>query len=387
MILSKRSVILILCSILVSSTASIGMITYMPVFLNSLSTSKPTIQLIMTIFPLALFIFPPILGKISDKIQNRFFFIIIGAIGIVISLILLLLTQNLVLIIIISCIYGFFIATYRVIFTLFNELVRNDKRYISIYNALSTAGWFAGSLFGGIFVEYFGIMNIFLFLMIIATINLVIVAFIKEHRTLILDHYETQINQNPKVYKQKKKVSISIYYGLFFRNFAIKPIMAVLSIIMGFHLSNSIIIGFLIGLNFLIQVLLMLLIGHIIKEKNEKLILILGYFLSSIAILGWVFSTNFYGFLIAQIFVAFSYSMFWSASIIHIAQNTTPMNKGKYMGFANTSTFSGGFFGGLFFSFLLFVFNSNYYFVMLFMIIFPLVSVGCILLQYNRKKL
>ncbi|MFW9783779.1 MAG: MFS transporter, partial [Candidatus Heimdallarchaeota archaeon] len=158
-------------------------------------------------------------------------------------------------------------------------------------------------------------------------------------------------------------------------------------IIMGFHLSNSIVIGFLIVLNFLIQVLLMLLIGNIIKEKNEKLILILGYFLSSIAILGWVFATNFYGFLIAQIFVAFSYSMFWSASIIHIAQNTTPMNKGKYMGFANTSTFSGGFFGGLFFSFLLFVFNSNYYFVMLFMIVFPIVSVGCILLQYNRKKL
>ena len=172
-------------------------------------------------------------------------------------------------------------------------------------------------------------MNIFLFLLIISLINLLIVAFMKEHRTLILDHYENQINQNLDDFNEEKSVSISIYYGLFFRNFGLKPIMTVLSLIMGFHLSSSIGIGFLIGLNFLIQVLLMLLIGHIIKEKNDKLILILGYFFSSIAILGYIFATDFFGFLIAQVFVAFSYSMFWSASVIHIAQNTTPLNKGS----------------------------------------------------------
>jgi DHA1 family multidrug resistance protein-like MFS transporter len=362
------------------------MITYMPVYLDALSVGRPIIQLIMTIFPLTLFIFPPILGKFSDKIQNRFLFIIFGAIGIILSLLMLIFTQNLVLIILFSLSYGFFIASYRVIFTLYNELVRNNKRYISIYNALSTAGWFAGSQFGGIFVEYYGIMNIFLFLLIISLINLFIVAFIKEYRTLILDHYENQTSQNPDNFNEEKSVSISIYYGLFFRNFGLKPIMTVLSLIMGFHLSTSIEIGFLIGLNFLIQVLLMLLIGHIIKEKNDKLILILGYFFSSIAILGYIFATDFFGFLIAQIFVAFSYSMFWSASVIHIAQNTTPLNKGKFMGLANTSTFSGGFLGGLFFSILLIVFNSNYYFVMVFMVIFPLLSVVSILIKYKPKK-
>ncbi|MFW9881947.1 MAG: MFS transporter, partial [Candidatus Thorarchaeota archaeon] len=81
MILSKRSVILILFSILVLSTASIGMVTYTPKYLEYFGTRKSIIQLVMTIFPLTMFIFPPILGKYSDKIQNRISFVIIGAVG------------------------------------------------------------------------------------------------------------------------------------------------------------------------------------------------------------------------------------------------------------------------------------------------------------------
>ena len=77
MILSKRSVVLILLSILVFNTAGIGLIVYLPKYLLYLGVENPVIQLIMTIFPLTLFVFPPILGKISDKRQNRILFITI----------------------------------------------------------------------------------------------------------------------------------------------------------------------------------------------------------------------------------------------------------------------------------------------------------------------
>ena len=127
MILSKRSVILILFSILVLSTASIGMVTYMPKYLAYFGTERPIIQLIMTIFPLTLFIFPPILGKYSDKIQNRLLFVIFGAVGVTVSLIMLIFTKNLILVILLSFIYGFFGASYRIIFTLYNELVEITK--------------------------------------------------------------------------------------------------------------------------------------------------------------------------------------------------------------------------------------------------------------------
>lgn len=386
MILSKRSVILILFSILVLNTAGIGLVTYLPKYLLFLGIENPLIQLIMTIFPLTLFVFPPLLGKISDKRQNRILFIIIGAFGIVLSFILFLFTQNLFLIVLLSLMYGFFGAAYRIMFTLYAELVDNDTRYISYYNAVSTCGWFLGSQLGGIFIEVYGIQNIFFFLVLFSTINLGSVFFIRENRTLILSHYEDNTSEKHNNINGENSISVSVYLGLFFRNFGIKPIMVVLSIIMGFHISSDTQVGFLIGLNFLIQVALMLIIGHIISEKNEKLILILGYFFSTIAIIGYIISNSFFSFLISQIFIAFSYSMFWSATIMYIAQNSTPKNKGRYMGYANSSTFSGGFIGGLLFSYLLLVFNSNYYSVMYFMILFPLLSSVSILLKFKQRS-
>jgi MFS family permease len=161
--------------------------------------------------------------------------------------------------------------------------------------------------------------------------------------------------------------------------------MVVLSLIMGIHLTSTTQIGFLIGLNFLIQVGLMLLIGHIISEKNEKSILILGYLFSAIAIIGYILSFDFIGFLISQIFIAFSYSMFWSATVMYIARNSTPKNKGRFMGYANSSTFSGGFIGGLLFSYLLLLFNSNYDNAMYFMIVFPALSAIIIFLSFKSK--
>jgi MFS family permease len=370
---------------LVLNTASIGLVVYLPKYLSYLGVERPLIQLIITIFPLTLFVFPPIIGKFSDKIQNRFIFIVIGAFGVVLSFVLFLFTQDLYLMIILSFLYGFFGATFRIIFTLYAELVDNDTRYLSYYNSISTCGWFLGSQLGGIFIDIYGIQFIFIFLIIFSGINLCSVFFIKENRTIILNHYENSVNENSNETNGVKRISMSIYFGLFFRNASIKPILAVLSLIMGFHIASDTLVGFLIGVNFLIQVALMILIGHFISEKNEKLVLIIGYFFSSIAIIGYIISTDFLGFLISQVFIAFSYSMFWTASVVYIAQNSTPKNKGRYMGYANTSNFSGGFIGGLLFSYLLLIFDSNYYSAMIFMIIFPMLSSLSILLKFKPR--
>lgn len=384
MIISKKSVILILISDLILSTAGIGLITYLPDFLDDyLEINNPIIQLIMTIFPLTLFIFPPLLGKYSDKIQNRILFIIFGATGVMLTFFLLIFIQDLMIIIILSFIYGFFGALYRIIFTLYAELVQNDTKYISYYNAMTTGGWFLGSLLGGIFIDIYGIEDLFLFLSIISLMNLIFVVFIRENRMMILDLHKDNINDKSNELKEENSISPSIYYGLFFRNFGLKPIMAVLILIIGFYLSFYAEKGFLIGLNFLIQIPLMLLMGHVITEKNNKYFLMIGYLLSAAAVLGYIFSVNFAGFLIDQILISFSYAMFWSATVIYIAQNSTPTNKGRYMGYANSSTFSGGFLGGIFFSLLLFSFNSNYDIAMYFMIIFPAISVLIIFLKFK----
>ena len=388
MILSKKSIILILFSIFIINTAGIIVYTYIPKYLLFLGIERPVMQLLITIFPLTAFIFPPLYGFFSDKMQNRIIFILFGTLGITFAYFFLSLTQNLILIIILLFFFGFFMASSNLLMTLFAELVEDDKTLISYFNAIVVAGWFAGAQSGGIFIDIYGIENIFLFIFLISLPNIFFVVFIKEKRSLILERYNEDVDKKPNHIflnniEEGTSISQSIYYGLFFRNFSIKPIMPILAIIMSLHLGNDTEIGFLIGINFLLQFFQMLVIGRVISVKNIKSFMIIGYILSSITIFGYIISTNFWSYLFFQCLVSFSYSMHWSATTIYIAQKTTPKNKGQYMGFANTSVFSGSFMGGLLFSLLLSVFNSDYYIVMYFMIIFPAISTFIIFWKFK----
>jgi len=362
--------------------------SYIPRYLfDYLKVDITSIQLIVTIFPFTWFVFPPLLGKLSDKIQNRLLFMIVGAVGLILTIIFLMLTLNLILIIILLLFFGLFSTSCSINLVLFQEYVENDQIYISYYNAMTVLGWFLGAFLGGIFIDIYGIESIFQFILIFSIINIIFVLFIREKRALILERQlrdpnakkeETLLDDSEEI----SPISKSIYGSLFFRNFGIRPIISVLSIIMAFHLSTNTEIGFLIGANPLIQFFLIILMGRIIKDKNIKFFMICGYCLSVIVIIGYIFSNDFFGYLLCQILISFSYSMFFTATQIYIAKNTNPENKGKYTGYASSSFYCGSFMGGLFFSLLLFTY-SDYYISMIFMIVFPLISALIILFKFE----
>lgn len=389
MILSKRSVILILISVFLINTTGMVIFTYTSIYLLDLGTDKSLMQLIVTIFPLTAFLFPPLYGFLSDKYQNRIVFLLIGTIGISFAFLMLSLTRDLIFITLFLFLFGFFMASSNISFTLYSELVEDDKKYISYYNAVIVAGWFVGAQFGGIFIDIYGIENIFLLALLISLPNLICVVFIRENRSLILERYNNRVDKNLNGLnindaEVKNSISKSVYYGLFFRNFGIKPIMSILALVMIVYLSSGYEVGFLIGINFFLQFFLMLLAGKIITSKNIKTFMVIGFALSAITIFGYVIATNFLIYFFFQLIFAFSYSMHWAATIVYIAQNTTPKNKGQIMGYANASVFSGSFVGGLFFTLLL-SFNPNYYIAMSFMIIFPIISVVVISLKFKPK--
>ena len=387
MILSKKSVFLILISVIISGSIGIALFSYIPVLLKTLGYEAPVIQLVSTIFPLTTAVLPPIMGRISDKIQRRAPFFIIGSAGVSLVLFLLGFADNLILIAILMFIYGFMSANYMLIFIYYQEIVQNNSRFIAYYNAASVLGWFLGTLFGGIFINFYGIQILFWILFFISLSVIFIVIFIRENRQLILEAFEEVQSMgeegNPETRPEKADISRSIYLALFFRNFGIRPIVAVLAIIMAFFISNESEIGFLLGFNFLLQFFLMILIGRIINQKNLKLILVIGYALSAVTIFGYIISIDFWGFLICQILISFSFAMFWNANQIYIAQKTTPKNKGKYVGYANSSFYLGGFLGGIFFSGLLLI-NSDYFIMMYSMIIFPILST--LIIMFGFKK-
>lgn len=387
MIISKRSVVLLLGSVLTYGTAAMALIYYLPRYLRDyLGFDLPLIQLVTTIYPFSMIFLPHLLGRYSDKIQNRYLFFVLGSIGASLLYLTLIFTKDLVLITIILIFYGMCGASYRLSFTLYQELTKNNPKFVTFYNAISVFGWFLGSQLGGIFIDIYGISQIFIFLLIISLINLSVIIFVRENRDIILEHFNNgvemsklnELNNDEKI----SPISKSIYIALFSRHFGVRPIITILAVLMSFHLSSDTQIGFLLGFNPLLQFFLMLITGKIISKKNEKYIMMIGFFLSTVAILGYMLSSDFFGFLLSQIMISSSFALFWNATQIYIAQRTNPRNKGKYLGYANSSFFSGGFSGGLFFSLLL-SFNPNYYAFMWIMMIFPLISTLCILLKFK----
>ncbi len=387
MIISKRSVVLILISVLIYGTAAMGLIYYLPLYLKNLGFTPPVVQLITTVYPFSMIFLPQFLGKYSDKLQNRYVFILLGSIGASMTILTLTFSNNLILIIIVLIFYSMCGASYRLNFTLYQELTKNNPKFVTFYNAISVFGWFLGSQLGGIFIDIYGISQIFIFLLIISLINVFIIIFIRENRSVILEHYNSEEVENSEFnyltnVEKKNIISKSIYIALFSRHFGVRPIITILAVLMIINLKSETQIGFLLGFNPLLQFFLMLLIGKIITKKNEKYILMTGFFLSSVAILGYMLATDFFGFLLSQIMISSSFALFWNATQIYIAQKTNPRNKGKYLGYANSSFFSGGFSGGLFFSLLL-SFNPNYYAFMWIMMIFPLISTLAILMKFK----
>ena len=389
MILSKKSIILILISVLIANTTGMGVFAYAPRYLLNLGVDIIVIQLILTFYIFTTLAFPPLIGKLSDKIQHRSMLFKLGAIGVSIIFLLFTTVFNLVLIIILLILYGFFGTFARLKFVLYAELVENDHRFIAYFAAITALGWFLGAFLTGIFVDLFGIGQYFQFLLSVSLINLVIIMIIKENRTLILERHEKDEVGNFKNYISNNRdksnhISRSIYPSLFFRNLGVRPILLILAILMFFHISSDTQIGFLIGINFLIQFFLNIILAHVITEKNLKWIMIIGYILSAFTILGWILATDFWSFLICQILVSLSFAMFMTATQIYVTKNTTPHNKGKYVGYMNTGTQLGSFSGGLMFSLLLVHYSGNYYPAMYFMIIFPAISAFIILIKFER---
>ncbi len=364
------------------------LLTFLPQYLVFLGMEPAAITLTMTIIMSTFFIFPSFLGKYSDKLQNRIYFIFALPIGILITLAFLLFTRDIIILNILLFVFGFFTSFLTVYLTLFSELVQNDKNWVSFYNAICSIGNFMGVLIGGILIDFFMIGNIFIFTLITFLISIVFIPFIRENRKIILE-YNKKETLNFKKDKLKNsinkgnKISYSIYYSLFFRNFAIIPILNVLVNILSPHIPTNTGIGFLVGLNPLLQFFFIIIIGILLKEKNIKLFLILGYIISTIVIIGYIISIDFWSFFFVQVMLAIGYSMFWIATIVYIAQNSNPINKGRFMGYATTSTFAGTTSGGLLFGLLLAVFQDNYDLSMSFMIIFPVISTIIIIILFK----
>ena len=375
-------------------TGGLAFYTYYPRYLAMIGTESFVITYIVSMVSLAAFIFPPLIGKYSDKRQKRKVFITVGGFASVIFYFLCFIVslEFVWLAFILIFVMGFFGSSYSITYPLYSESSADDPKCISYYTAVTALSWSSGAFLSGFLMELFGLEGIYYLVLITVFLSAVPCLFIVENREEILSMnvISEQIAENDLEAEGKfdKKtlnlIFLPLFLAFFFRNLGIRPILGLAAIFFSFTLTSEAQIGFLIGINPLIQAALTLIVGKIINKRNMKIFMVIGFATSSLAMLGYYFAVDFWGLLISQIFVCISYTFFWNASIIYISQATTPENKADFVGRAWSFFYLGQFVGNWFMGGLLTI-NNDYYFTLLVMIIFPMISVLLIIFWFKPK--
>ena len=99
---------LILISDLIASIFGMGVFSYFPRYLLNLGVDIVVIQLIISLFIFTTVFFPTLVGRFSDRVQQRALLFKFGAVGVCFSLFLLTTVISLIIILVLLFFYGFF---------------------------------------------------------------------------------------------------------------------------------------------------------------------------------------------------------------------------------------------------------------------------------------
>ncbi len=231
-----------------------------------------------------------------------------------------------------------------------SEGSKRRGREISFYNSATSTGNFASKVFMGFFLIWLSVkVSLWLFIIIFA-IGVIALFLIKENGP-----------QNPDAGKGKrflmgiddlklmKSSGIwSIYMASFLRQAGTSGSIAVIAVYLvqkvGVSAST---VGFLAGLNPLVQIFSTLYFARLVERKNSKFVMVLGIALSALSPFSFALGKNLIGIALAFSVLGFGYGAFISGTTTYISFATASELRGRFMGLFSSSRAMGTIFGPL----------------------------------------
>lgn len=374
-VFSKNFLVL---AIFFAGIAGYAYFAFMPLYLDNIGFSDADILVIMLFMGLGIALSSSYFGKLSDRIGKRKIFFVFGISIQILVFFLIPLNNHITYFCILNLIRGLALGM-RMPPTnaLFADLVElsNSKdeskgdtsgseisgTQLSFLSATKSTGWAIGVLLSGWIVDVFGIESLILFLVIMTGISLMFSLPVKDIQ--LKDHIQIKNeeieedenlemgeNSSPKIEMDgkksvKPKVKTLLFVSIFFRHFALIPIMQIISIILTDAMVPDDLIGIIIAINPISQIIAMIVVGRIIDNPKitEKIILAIGYGLSSIVLMayfGGVVTEMIGFFVVAQICLGVAWGFIFTGANKYIV-NRAHKDRAQYLGkFTFTLQFS-----------------------------------------------
>ncbi len=332
-----------------------------------------------------------LIGKLSDKLQKRKIFGLIGSFATGITCMFYFFITDMVLFLLNSFFMGisfsFISSTMPSLFTE-NEKKMEKGKLSSLYNMSNSAGWAFTTLFGEIafiFIQDY----IFIVFSMLPIIGGFLLIGCKDSCEL---EETNQIETKP--FNEK-------HYG------AIKPFLILLAVILAFrHLASQGTIsamlpnymvwelnaaelerGIIFSINMWLQIVLMIPMGYLVDKIGRKYTLLLGVLGTMITAFGYGLCRTPLQVIPFQILMAVAWTALINSASAYVIDITNETDRARGMGYLNAGLSFGGTIGPFVAGFSLYVLNRNFEISFMILSLFAIPGIiACLFLQENRKN-
>lgn len=307
-------------------------ILLIPLFADELGMNLTEIGTTLAVFSVAIILFSPLWGYLSDRYGHRRLFLIFGNLLFFVSSLLYMYVHTLEGLIVLRFLQGIGFATNPLLTALFSDhFGEQAARRFGAFSAANAVGWGLGSLLSGILADTIGIRWVFA---IVSFLPLVSAGFI----------YWGLPEKASSPSAERAHVSIRLpgklfyLYGMVFvRHSAAVALWSIFPLYLKSFVDSLSLVGAINGLNMLIQPWFMVMLGRYAERWDKLQMVLIGVAGSVLTFIVYALAPNVWQVVVGQVMIAASWSAMFIGINLYMIEEVPQRSRGKAFGYLQSA--------------------------------------------------
>ncbi len=307
-------------------------ILLIPLFADELGMNLTEIGITLAVFSIAIILFSPLWGHLSDRYGHRRFFLIFGNLLFFVSSFLYMYVHTLEGLIVVRFLQGIGFATNPMLTALFSEhFGEQAARRFGAFSAANAVGWGLGSLLSGILADTIGIRWGFA---IVSLLPLISAGFIywglpEKPSSIPVKRTHESIRVPGKLFY--------LYGMIFVRHSAAVALWSIFPLYLKTFVPSLSLVGAVNGINMLLQPLFMLALGRNAERWDKLQMVLLGVGGSVLTFLVYALAPSIWQIIIGQVMIAASWSAMFIGINLYMIEEVPQGSRGKAFGYLQSA--------------------------------------------------
>jgi MFS family permease len=318
---------------LLSGFSFFSFILLIPLFTHELGMSLTETGITLAVFSVAVILFSPVWGYLSDRLGQRKLLLAFGNLLFFASSLLHAYVNTFDGLVILRFFQGIGFAASPMLTALFSDHFGSQAaRRFGAFSAANAVGWGLGSLLSGILAETVGIRWVFLSVSFLPLVNAALIFWGLPEKSVSL-----LATEEPHEHPGVPSKLFYLYGMIFVRHSAAIALWSIFPIYLKSFVESLSMIGAINGLNMLVQPLFMLALGKY-AERWDKLQLVLwGVGGSVVTFLVYALAASVWQIVVGQVMIAASWSAMFIGINLYMIEEVSPGSRGKAFGYLQSA--------------------------------------------------